>query len=45
VIRLFLIPYFGVSAVATIVGDATELLLIKKLSADDEEGKRLSEME
>jgi hypothetical protein len=31
--------YFGVSVVADITGDATESLLIKNLSVDDEERK------
>jgi len=37
--------YFGVSVVADIIGDATESLLNKKLSVDEDEGKRLSDME
>jgi len=35
----------GVSVVDDMVGDATESLFSKKLSVDEEEGKRLSDIE
>ncbi len=40
-----MINYFGVSVVADIIGDATESLLSKNLSVDDEERKWLSDIE